>query len=360
MVSVAITVLSAVFSGLIAIGSTVAIEKLGGRLGGVLATSPSTVIPFSFALALAGTSYDGIRSSMFAVPVGICLTSLYLTLWRESPRVPIVSRLHSAYAQVALVLPLLLGLWFAGAVAIVYALPALSDTGVPIHVAGVCGLLGSFCVGLAAMLLRYVPAPTGKRPVTALQYASRGIIAGTAIAASLLIADVSAVAGGVASVFPSVTTTTMVTLWVQQGSQVPAGAAGPMMLGNVSVSTFCVLFALLYPAMDSPQVPLALTLSAVCLLCYVLSVVFVSAPIYRLLQWGQQRHSERRSAAEDVNDALSTEKSPHAAEHWGAHNADSATVENGVGESRKEAENFLHKEELKFEELTVYRPLAAG
>ena len=36
---------SAMFAGVVAIGATVAIERLGGKLGGLIAAVPSTIIP---------------------------------------------------------------------------------------------------------------------------------------------------------------------------------------------------------------------------------------------------------------------------------------------------------------------------
>ena len=296
MVSVVITIFSSILSAFIAIASTVAIEKLGGTMGGVLATTPTTILPFSFGLALAGQSYGEITDAMFSAPIGLCLTSFYLILWREVPRLSCVTSLGSSWRQLALVLPLLLSFWVAGAIAIVVALPLIKAAGISIIVAGLAALFLSFGVGVAVIFIRHVPAPTGKRSVTYLQYASRGLVAGCAIGTSLVISSISPVAGGVASVFPSITTTTMVTLWLQQGRQVPAGAAGPMMLGNVAVSSFCVLFALLYPAMDQPGAPLALTLTGVCLLCYVLATSFVSIPIFALLQWRKERVMQDRKA----------------------------------------------------------------
>ena len=304
MVSVAITVFSSVLSGFIAIGSTVAIERLGGTVGGVLATTPTTIIPFSFGLALAGLTYDEISDAMFSAPIALCLTSFYILLWREVPRLSLVNSLDSAWKQLALVLPLLLTFWIAGAIVIIGLIPVLKDAGLPIIAVGLGGLCVSLTVGVAVTFIRHVPAPTGKRSVSLLQYASRGLVAGVAIGLSLVISSISPVAGGVASVFPSITTTTMVMLWLQQGWQVPAGAAAPMMLGNLAVSSFCILFALLYPAMDVQGVPLPLTLTAVCLLCYLLATTFVSLPVFALLQWmkptvAQERRAQARGTEED-------------------------------------------------------------
>lgn len=44
-VNVVAVVLSGLFAGLVAVLATVAVEKLGGRLGGVLASMPTTIVP---------------------------------------------------------------------------------------------------------------------------------------------------------------------------------------------------------------------------------------------------------------------------------------------------------------------------
>ena len=288
VLNVAITVISSLFSCVIAILSTIAIEKLGGTLGGVLATTPTTIVPYSVGLVLADTSTDDIDTAMFSVPIGICLTSLYLILWREVPKWNVVERLGGTYHQLAVVLPLLVGAWIGCATAIALLLiPQLLAVGVPIWLSGLAGLLISFLVGVAVILYRHQAAPKGKKKMTLLMYLSRGVLAGVAIGISLIISSISPVAGGVASVFPSITTTTMVMLWIQQGRELPAGAAGPMMLGNMAVSTYCMLFAVLWRQLSAEgrDAPVGLMLTAASLLSYVLAATFVSIPIFALLQW---------------------------------------------------------------------------
>ena len=309
VLNVAITVISSLFSCVIAILSTIAIEKLGGTLGGVLATTPTTIVPYSVGLVLANTSTPDIDTAMFAVPIGILLTSLYLVLWREAPRWSVVERLGGTYHQLAVVLPVLVIIWIGCATAIaLLLLPQLVAAGVPTWLSGLVGVVCSFLVGVTVVFYRHQPAPKGKKTMTLLMYLSRGVLAGVAIGASLVISSVSPVAGGVASVFPSITTTTMVMLWVQQGRELPAGAAGPMMLGNVAVSTYCVLFAVLWRQLsgEGAGVPVGLLLTAVCLLCYVFAATFVSIPIFALLQWrknqvesGQAGTPEEQAGAAD-------------------------------------------------------------
>ena len=292
MVNVIIALISSLLSCFIAILSTIAIEKLGGTLGGVIATTPTTILPYSFGLVLAGTSVADIDTAMFSVPVGILITTFYLILWREVTRWKVVERLGGTYGQLAVVLPALVVAWCGAAVFVVLVLlPQLDVAGVPLKATGPVCILLSFLIGTAVIFHRHQPAPKGKKKMTLLMYLSRGLLAGIAIGISLVISSLSPVAGGVASVFPSITTTTMVMLWIQQGRDVPAGAAGPMMLGNVAVSSYCLLFAVLWRQLsgEGVGVPVGLMLTAVCLLAYVFATTFASIPIFLMLQWRKRQ-----------------------------------------------------------------------
>ena len=57
---------------------------------------------------------------------------------------------------------------------------------------------------------------------------------------------------GLASVFPAIFLTTMVSLWVAQGQAVQVGSVGPMMLGSCSVSGYALLAIWTFPAFGAP------------------------------------------------------------------------------------------------------------
>ena len=73
-------ILYGLFAGLVAILVTVAIEKFGGLIGGVLGTIPSTIIP-----AAAGVyAIDGeetLVASMSVVPLGMLINGMFLGVW---------------------------------------------------------------------------------------------------------------------------------------------------------------------------------------------------------------------------------------------------------------------------------------
>ena len=94
------------------------------------------------------------------------------------------------------------------------------------------------------------PAPKGGSPVTLGTLLARGIAAPLAIGASVWIASLGLpIISGMVSVFPAIFLTTMVSLWLAQGSAVPVGATGPMMLGASSVSIHALICIPLFGAL---------------------------------------------------------------------------------------------------------------
>ncbi|DAC65981.1 MAG TPA: hypothetical protein D7I13_06435, partial [Candidatus Poseidoniales archaeon] len=77
--------LSALFAGIVATGVTVAIEKWGGLVGGLLGSVPSTIVPAAVGMYVAGGE-QGLVASMSVVPLGMLLNALFLGAWLVLPR----------------------------------------------------------------------------------------------------------------------------------------------------------------------------------------------------------------------------------------------------------------------------------
>ena len=77
--------LSALMAGVVATAVTVAIEKWGGLVGGLLGTAPSTIVPAAAGMYLAGGE-DALLASMAIVPLGMVLNALFLGAWLVLPR----------------------------------------------------------------------------------------------------------------------------------------------------------------------------------------------------------------------------------------------------------------------------------
>ena len=227
--------LYALFAGIVAILVTVAIEKFGGIIGGVLGTIPSTIIP-----AAAGVySIDGtesLRDSMSMVPIGMLMNGIFLSVWIYFPHYIKQEKLKLISTTI-----FALAVWLALAI---FSLKVVELS--PIQDLGnfIIGLIGFILLVLFSVLLNLnsIAAPKGENKVPLLILGCRGIAAALAIGFCLILAKQGLpLVAGLVSAFPAIFLTSMVALWVSQGSKVPQGAAAPMMLGGASVSVYALV-----------------------------------------------------------------------------------------------------------------------
>ena len=221
---------SALFAGLVAIGVTLAIERFGGRTGGLIGTMPSTIVPASIGFHLSSIP-DAAREDLLAVPFGMAVNVLFLWSWSVLP-----SR-TARPLRLAKVLAGAVGIWAVAAALCTLLLDALT---VDLLGPAVAITLSMILVGAWACR-GAPPSPSGHRKVGILSLLSRGWMAASAIALAVWLSDSSPLLAGMASVFPAIFLTTMVALWISQGEAVQAGAVGPMMLGSTAVSVYALL-----------------------------------------------------------------------------------------------------------------------
>ncbi len=174
--------LSALFAGLVAVGVTVAIERWGGIVGGVLGTLPSTIVPASIGIHAASADGEAFAAAMASAPASMFLNVLFLYLWRVLP--PHLPG-QTLGRKLALMSGLGLGLWTCGAVATVVVVEDWRSGGGDPRLMGLVltGMIG--LVGLAATWQSH-PAPAGRRSVGAAVLVLRGLLAAVAIAVSNL------------------------------------------------------------------------------------------------------------------------------------------------------------------------------
>jgi len=232
---------AAVFAGAVAIGATVVIERFGGRLGGLLATLPSTIVPFSFGVLWSDPS--ALDVALGVVPAGMVINAVFLLCWRVvPPRLPD----GSVYVRLLVMSTISLTVWAAGAYAWTVAWHALRHYASPLAIGG-AGLVVLIALGVMGSW-QLPSAPKASKNVSVVVLLSRGLLAAAAIAIGVSLSSAGhPVASGMASVFPAIFLTTMVALWLSQGEAVPAGAVGPMMLGSSAVGWYAVLAAILMP-----------------------------------------------------------------------------------------------------------------
>ena len=264
--------LAAALAGLVAIAVTVAIEKFGGVIGGILGTVPTTIVPAAAFMWMAEPNSDAFDPAMGMVPVGMLLNAIFLWLWRVvPPRIPS----WDFGKRLTIITTINLSMWFAGAAISVTLFPEQKSMSV-----GLIALIIGVLLGLW-ISLDHKPAPRGKNRVGPLMLACRGIAAATAIGFAVWLSQLgSPLLAGMASVFPAIFLTSMVALWIAQGEDVPSGAVGPMMLGAMSVSFYALLATFTLPEYG------VLIGSAI---TWVASIGFVSVPAALWLRFNGNR-----------------------------------------------------------------------
>lgn len=174
----------AVLAGLVAIGVTVAIERLGGVVGGLLGTMPTTIVPAVLGIWVASEAPSTFHQAMGSVPLGMLAATLFLYSWRWiPPRLPAAS----LAVQLAWMLGISLCWWALLASGAVSLVAWGGRMGVAPWILGAVALGVNVLFGALASARR-VPAPTGNQPVSWPMLLARGVLAGAANAVSTWLA----------------------------------------------------------------------------------------------------------------------------------------------------------------------------
>lgn len=291
------SIISAFAAGTTATLATVLIERLGGSVGGVLASSPSTIVIFAVATAITvDTDYDLITTLYFSA-VGLFGDAVFLWLWRELPaRTGLLqhARFQSRLRQAVVLTLITIGFWMVYAIGLIFACQALLNAGAPNRVigAGFWGLNVRF--GLYTVIYRYVPPPPLERHTTCLAYLGRFVLGAFSIGVSIGISSISAAAGGVGSMFPNTFLASIVTLWIMHGAELPQSAVGPLMLGSVSSPFYAAVFGELLPPMEAAIGSFISALVVTAIVSEAAAIVAISIPAYYIVKW--RSSSEKKKA----------------------------------------------------------------
>ena len=228
-------ILPAILAGIVAILVTLAIEKFGGLVGGVLGTIPSTIIP-----AAAGVYHidgeEGLLSSMSIVPLAMMVNGIFLGVWIILPKYISEKKTPLFLTTITSILTWALFAYFALVIA---------DYSVSVDISPfILGVSGLVCLILLSAFfnIKTRPSPKGDNKVPIVILSVRGIAAAIAIGLALVLAEIGQpLIAGLASAFPAIFLTSMVALWISQGVTVPPGAAAPMMLGGASVAVYALV-----------------------------------------------------------------------------------------------------------------------
>jgi len=267
------SIVSGLFAAIVAIIATIAIEKLGTRLGGLLATIPTTIIPASLGFWWTAQNPGEFENALYAVSGGMLVNAGFLYCWRVAPGFFSANSLHTKLLKVTLVALLV---WAALSFALfsivhaeIFSLEFLSFSFLGIQIG----------VGVAACWRR-PPEAKGSSPVGPITLLARGALAGIAVGFSVWLASLGVpVIAGMASVFPAIFLTTMVSVWISQGAAVPMSAVSPMMLGSSSVSIYALAAIFTIPRFGAATGALTAWLA---------SILIISIPSWFFLQWSRR------------------------------------------------------------------------
>lgn len=261
--------LSALFAGIVATLVTIAIEKFGGRTGGVLATIPTTIVPAALGMfSISGEAE--FAQSMSIVPLGMMVNAIFLLVWIHAPQRLGLSLMGTTI--LSLVVWMLIG-----SLGLVVS-SELQSSGITALSFAISGLGFLISLGIWTTWTSR-PAPKGSRSVRPSILVLRGSAAATAIGIAVWFSSLSyPFVSGLVSTFPAIFLTSMIALWLAQGQDVPQGAAGPMMLGGASVGVYAVAAIVLFP-MLGPVLGSIIT--------WLISILAWTIPAYFYLQWRQ-------------------------------------------------------------------------
>ena len=263
---------AAIAAGLVAIVVTVLIERFGGVVGGALGTVPTTIVPAVAGMAAAQGEQE-LMDSLSVVPAGMLINAIFLSVWIYLPRA--TASLGSERSLAVTTATALLA-WAMFGMVTILCIGELSEYGTGPRTIGMIGVALTAVFGI---VLGWKPceSPKGSREVSKSILLARGLMAATAIGASVWVAGLGyPLLAGLASVFPAIFLTSMVSLWISQGPSVPRGAAAPMLLGGGSVGVYSLV------AMYSLEAH-GIILGSI--MSWVTAVAVWSMPSYIYLRW---------------------------------------------------------------------------
>ena len=263
---------AAIAAGLVAILVTVLIERFGGVVGGALGTVPTTIVPAVAGMAAAQGEQE-LMDSLSVVPAGMLINAIFLSVWIYLPRA--TASLGSERSLAVTTATALLA-WAIFGMVTILCIGELSEYGTGPRTIGMIGIALTAVFGIVLGWKPY-ESPKGSREVSKSILLARGLMAATAIGASVWVAGLGyPLLAGLASVFPAIFLTSMVSLWISQGPSVPRGAAAPMLLGGGSVGVYSLV------AMYSLEAH-GIILGSI--MSWVTAVAVWSMPSYIYLRW---------------------------------------------------------------------------
>ena len=248
-----IAAMTATFSGMVSISVALLIEKLGGKIGGILGGSPTVVVVAMLGLYYATANEDPqsvgewepFRKAAYGVPMGTCMSSLMFFVWRwgicyydaASSGVMITTVIKVSLFAILFwisltTISLILSQWV-----------MIQTLGYDVAVPGLFFLFVNLISGIFQAFYLARPSPRSSAKSTPLiLYLCRFTFSFIVVGSCIIVAEyASPLLSGVVSTFPAIFVTTTATTWYNSGADVILGAIGPLSLSVVSVALYGIL-----------------------------------------------------------------------------------------------------------------------
>ena len=224
--------LSFVFAAIIVVLATVAGERAGTKVGGIIGTMPTTIIPALYFIGLTN-SPTFVAEVTVTIPATMGANALFLIIFYKA-----------ASWNVRLAPFISLGVWSV----VVAPLMLLDFMSIYISIV-IFAMLVTFTWYMFEHRTRLSSMKVGKMRYPPLVLASRGLLAGTIISLAVVLAQYTGpYVGGIISVFPAIFFSTMFIYTRAHGVEY-AGAMGRVMtLGGSAVTAYAVTAHFAFPA----------------------------------------------------------------------------------------------------------------
>ena len=283
-ISLLTTVLPAVLGFSVAIIATWLLERLGGIIGGILATTPHLfVVGTAFILANSNTPHDaliGVYSSIFSVLLDI----IYLHAWKYIPKYfpninvcSIVFWSFVIWFICAFICYLIISTLLVSATILAYQLLTIIMTIILI----IIGIIGN---------IKYYNAPKGNNRVSLGIHLIRGFACGIVTLVVSLSAELNyPIIAGLFNSFPILFTVSMASLWITQGKAVSLGALSPMILGVTCVNVFAISVATFVQYIFKTKNQYVHNMGIILFGSWIAAIVIISIPTFLLIRLLRQK-----------------------------------------------------------------------
>lgn len=228
----------AIVSGAIVAISTYIIEKIGGFMGGILATLPINAIPNTIGIAFQVDDPEKFRKIMLSATMGYFVSSSLLLFWLILPN--LIPSKYNFWSKLISLITCSVGYWIIMAILSYYLIKILEKIMSLLIPALVCFFIILLCGIYICYTSVYIkPVP---KEISVWIILQRGLAA-CAVSYIILLSTIllDNTSSGIISAFPTIILMSMIILWISQGNTLHINTIGSMLLGNSGLILYCII-----------------------------------------------------------------------------------------------------------------------